>query len=177
MLPNFQKNLVKLKFSWVLLLTSISRNVHVCTLYNNGLLIVILFPCKSVKILDFHRDWNRQIKMHVCTHKIILNSTPGHKRYTLPRTFCLARNGQKGLCRRLTACLVKKRNTRYTFFSLNYTRVFFNWGQTRMLQFCCFKNFNLNFDFIFFLCRKSYCMCIFIYRMAHKIHFPEKDIS
>lgn len=88
--------------------------------------------------------------MHVCTHKIILNSTTGHKRYTLPRTFYWARNGQTSLCRRLTACLGEKKEIPCIHFFLKSVKylhscLFFNWGQTRMLQFCCFKNFNLNF--------------------------------
>lgn len=88
--------------------------------------------------------------MHVCTHKIILNSSTGHKRYTLPRTFCLARNGQTSLCRRLTACLGKKKKYHVLFFSLNqlniYTRVYFLIGAKQgCCNFAVFKNFNLNF--------------------------------
>lgn len=84
--------------------------------------------------------------MHVCTH--ILNSTTGHERYTLPRTFYWARNGQTSLCRRLTACLGKKKKKYHVYiFSLNqldiYTRVYFLIGAKQ--GFCCFKNFNLNF--------------------------------
>lgn len=111
--------------------------------------------------------------MHVCTH--ILKSTPGHKRYTLPRTFYWARNGQTSLCRRLTACLGKKKKKYHVYiFSLNqlniYTRVYFLIGAK---QGCC--NFAvLKISIWTFLCRKSYCMRIFIYWMAHKIHFPRK---